>query len=270
MKIEHISVSRSKTYLQCPKLYKYKYHDRVPNPGEEPFYFVYGKVVHKIAETYVESGGKRSIGEVQQDVLRGKIEIEPGKVAPPLPAEYRRRLPIHMSKIKQITEQIGYHGELEHPFRFDLEPPHQKLVVGFIDRLIVRNGKAFILDYKTTKPGKFRVGKDTVTHDLQLRTYARVVNRDFGIPAHNIMCTLFYLEDGEKVSAKFTQQTLIETERELLAIYDRIATHDPEDVQGNVGEHCKRCEYNTLCPFYRAKPTTPRQSSAIYWDGTMP
>lgn len=272
MKINHISVSRSKTYEECAKKYRYKYHDEIPNPGEEPFYFVYGKIVHKIAETYVENRGSKSIGEVQQDVLRGKIEIEPGKKAPQLPTEYKRRMPMHLNNIKKITEHLGFEGHLEHPFRFDLEPPNNKLVVGFIDRLIIKNNKAFILDYKTTKPGKFRVNKDTVTTDMQLRTYARVVQRDFGIKAENILCTLYYLEDGEKASAKFTEATLLATEKELLAIYNRISNHDPEQVRGTTGEHCNRCEYNSLCPFFTGKKSWGGRSwgsntKEEYWDG---
>ena len=270
MKINHISVSRSKTYEECPKKYKFKYHDEIPNPGEEPFYFVYGKVIHKIAEVYVGQGGERSIGEVQQDVLRGKIEIEPGKPAPPIPGDYKRRMPNHLNHIRQITEQIGWGGHLEHPFRFDLEPPHQKLIVGFIDRLLIKNDKAFILDYKTTKPGKWRVNKGNVRTDLQLRTYARVVQRDFGIKAENILCTLYYLEDGEKVSAKFTDDTLLRTEQELLAKYNRIAEHNPEDVVGNTGEHCNRCEYNSLCPFFKGGYSRfGGNKKEEYWDGNM-
>jgi PD-(D/E)XK nuclease superfamily len=273
LKINHISVSRSKTYEECAKAYHYKYHLEVPNPGEEPFYFVYGKVVHKIAESYVAGAGAKSIGEVQQDVLRGKVEIEPGKVAPDIPAPYKRRMPAHLNHIKQITDKLGFEGHLEYPFRFDLEPPNEKLVVGFIDRLIIKKDKAFILDYKTTKAGKFRVNKDTVKTDLQLRTYARVVNREFGIKAENILCTLYYLEDGEKASAKFTEETLLRTEQELLTLYDKIANHDPEQVMGTTGDHCHRCVYKDMCPFFKGGrggwSGRWGGGSTITWDGTM-
>lgn len=270
MKIEHISVSRSKIYEECPKKYKYKYHDEIPNPGEEPFYFIYGKVVHKIAETYVAGAGDKTIGEVQQDVLRGKVEIEPGKVAPPIPAPYKRRMPSHLNHIKQITDRLGFGGVLEHAFRFDLDPPNEKLVVGFIDRLVIKNDKAFILDYKTTKPGKFRVNKETVKTDLQLRTYARVVHRDFGIAAENITCSLYYLEDGEHATAKFSEATLLNTEKELLELYNKIAAHDPEQVVGKTGEHCNRCEYRDMCPFFKGRSGGwGSGSKEVFWDGSM-
>ena len=264
MKINHISVSRSKTYEECPKKYHYRYHLEIASP-EEPFYFIYGKIVHKIAETFVASAGSRSIGEIQCDVLRGKIEIESGKTAPPIPVEYKRRMPTHLNHIRNITEKIGYGGLIEHRFEFDLEPDNRKLVVGLIDRLIIKNERAFILDYKTTKPGKYRLNKDTIKKDLQLRTYARVVNRDFGIKAENILCTVYYLEDGEKASVKFSESTLLNTEKELLDVYNQIAAHDAEQVLGRTGEHCSRCEYRDLCPFFKK-----RWSGNNHWDGTMP
>jgi len=39
MNIEHISVSRAKTYKQCPQHYKYHYHLKLSSPVEEPFFF---------------------------------------------------------------------------------------------------------------------------------------------------------------------------------------------------------------------------------------
>jgi CRISPR/Cas system-associated exonuclease Cas4 (RecB family) len=264
MHIEHISVSRSKCYLLCPKQYKFKYHDKIPIPGEEPFYFVYGKVIHKIAEVYVEQAGNKTIGEVQTEVLRGKIEIENGKCAPPIPIDYKRRMPGHLKSIQHITEKMGFEGHLEYPFRYDLDPPHQKLMVGFIDRLLIKNDKAIVLDYKTTKPGKFRVNADTVKQDLQLRAYARVVNREFGIPAQNITCMLYYLEGGNLIGAKYTEQSLLDTEKELLCIYNSIVEHNPDTVRGNVGPHCQRCEYKSMCPFF-----TARGGKAESWDGNM-
>jgi RecB family exonuclease len=264
MNIEHVSVSRSKSYKNCAKYYKFKYHDKLPNPGEEQFYFVYGKIVHKIAETYVECRGERTLGEIRDDVLRGKILLEENKPAPPLPAAYARRLPDHLRSIQKLTDRIGTGGILEYKFRYDLDPPHEKFVTGFIDRLIKDDKQAFILDYKTTKKGPYRETATSIKHDLQLRCYARVVQREFGIPAQNIKCALYYLEGGDLIPAVYTEQALLNAEKELLAVYNQIQQHDPDKVVGTVGPHCQRCEYKDLCPFFRAKGGKTES-----WDGTM-
>ena len=268
MDIQHISVSRKKCFDQCPQQYKFKYHLKVPSPGPEPFYFVYGKIIHKIAETYVEFRGAKSLGEVTQDVLRGKIPIEGDKLAPAIPTDYKRRMPGHLQSIQKITDIMGFEGQLERQFRYDLDPPHGKFITGFIDRLIIKEGpegkSAYILDYKTTKKGPFRETKESIISEIQLRAYARVVNREEGIPAENIKCALYYLEGGDMVGAKYTQESLERAERELLNVYNNIANANPDNVRGITGQHCTRCDYKDMCPFFRGKP-----NKSDTWDGNM-
>lgn len=260
MNIEHISVSRAKTYKDCKYVYKLKYHLKTPIPGPEQFHFTYGKIIHKIAEVYVGEKASRSLGEVSTDVLRGKIEYEEGKKAPILPPDYKKRMTGHLKSLQNITERAGTDGKLEYKFRYDLDPPNEKFVTGFIDRLIIKDNHAWIIDYKTTKKGKWRETKESIIHDPQLRCYARVVNREFGVPAENIMCALCYLEGGDLLAAKYTQQSLEKVEKDLLDMYNEIQAADPDKVWGNVGEHCNRCDYKTLCPFVR---------KVDQWDGNM-
>jgi len=261
MNIEHISVSRSKTYKDCPQKYKFHYHLKTPSPVPEPFYFVYGKIVHKIAEMYVTERGKRSLGQISTEVMKGKVEIEPGKIAPPLPPDYAKRFPIHLRSIQRLTAKVGCDGIVEHPFYYDLDPPNSKLVKGFIDRLVIRGDKAFVLDYKTTKKGKWRVNKETVPYDIQLRTYARVVNKEFGIAPENIKCALYYLEDEELIAASYSMKSILDAEQTLLDIYNQIKEHDVDNVRGVVNDQCQRCNFATICPFFKSS------QFKTSWDG---
>jgi putative RecB family exonuclease len=263
MNIEHISVSRGKSYKQCPYYYKLKYHDKIPNPGEEQFYFVYGKIVHKIAETVIDEVGKRPIDLICEDVLKGRIEIEDGKKAPPLPLDYRKRMPLHIKSLKKLNEAIGYGGVTEHKFKYDLEPPFGKMVTGFIDRIIIKDGRAWIIDYKTTKKGPFRETRESVRYDPQLRMYSRVVQKEFGLEPKNIRAALYYLEDGETLDASYDEQSLDSIESELLSLYDEIKGVPPENAFGKVGRHCSFCEYKDMCPFFKSK------SRSLSWDGDL-
>jgi ATP-dependent helicase/DNAse subunit B len=257
MNITHMSVSRKGVWDECKKKYHYKYHLKIEPEEEEPFYFTYGKIIHKIAETYVEKRGSRELKEITESVVGGEIPLEKNEkgsvFAPRIPMEYKLRMPGHLSSLNKITKNIGFDGELEWDFKYDLDPPKNKLVVGFIDRLIIRKNNYFILDYKTTKKGKFRKNKNTIKDDLQLRTYARIVQKQFDVPAENINTALYYLEGGDLISTKFSQKSLEEAEKILLDCYDEIKNFDPEDVWGNVGNHCFRCEYSGICPFFKKK-----------------
>ena len=255
MNITHISVSRKGVWDECKKKYWYKYHEKVESPEEEPFYFVYGKIVHKIAEEYVRERGKKTVIEVKNAVLGGEIPFESyqGELefAPPLPLAYKNRLGGHLTSIAKITEDLGWDGELEYSFKYDLDPPNERFVVGFIDRLIKKGDQYWILDYKTTKKGKYRKTKKNIQQDIQLRAYARVVQKEFDVPADKIRAALYYLEGGNLLGARFTDRQLLATEKELLFAHEDIEGFPPEKAWGNIGEHCRRCDHRSLCPFYR-------------------
>jgi CRISPR/Cas system-associated exonuclease Cas4 (RecB family) len=248
---EHISVSRKQTWSECQQKYKFRYHLKViPDAPQQP-YFTYGKVVHKIAEVYVQEKGARSIGQIAADVMSGKIvadEASPGPVK--LDASYRKKLPEHIRAVQTLTDKIGYDGETELPFRYDMQPPDSHMIVGVIDRLIVRKDKYFILDYKTTKKGRWRKNSSTIRDDLQLNCYARVVQKQFGAKVENIRAALFYVDGGDLVSTKFTEDGVSKAEKELHDAYKTITSTSPDDVYGRTGDHCKRCDYVKVCPFW--------------------
>ena len=263
MNIEHISVSRGKSYEKCQYYYKLKYHEKIPNPGEEQFYFIYGKMIHKIAETMVEEGGKRPTSVVCEDLLKGRIEVEEGRKMPVLPVEYRKRMPVYIRNLNRLNDSIGYGGITEYKFKYDLEPPMCKMVTGFIDRIIINEDRAWIIDYKTTKKGPFRETRESVRHDPQLRMYCRVVQKEFGINPNNIRAALYYLEDGETIDASYNEESLLSVEEELLSLYDEIKQKSPDDAIGKVGRHCSLCEYKDMCPFFKNK------SKSMIWDGNL-
>lgn len=264
MNINHISVSRKKCYDLCPQQYKYRYHLKLQSPVPEPIYFVYGTIVHTIAELYVQNKGTTPIDKICMSVLKGEVALEDGAAVPELPDDYKKKLIKHIKAVKNLTDKIGFEGEIEKEFNYDLDPPNGKMVTGFIDRLIIKDNKAFIIDYKTTKKGKFRVDAESVKHDIQLRMYSRVVQREYGIPAENIKAALYYLDGENLIAAQYSNESLIQVEKDLLASYDHIQKSDPDRVWGKVGWHCKQCDYASLCPFYKGT-----DSNNTSWDGSL-
>lgn len=257
MNITHLSVSRKSVWDECKKKYHFKYHLKIDPQEEEPFYFTYGKIIHKIAEEYVKEKGQINIKEISVNVLDGSIPLQINEnnekiIAPKeIPFEYKIKMNSHLGSLVKITNETGFDGELEWNFKYDLDSPNQKNVVGFIDRLINRKNNYFILDYKTTKRGNWRKNSKTIKSDLQLMTYARIVQKNFNVPAENISAALYYLEGGNLVSTKFSQKSLDHAEKILKECYDEIKDYEPEKVWGNIGDHCKRCEFRKICPFFK-------------------
>jgi RecB family exonuclease len=257
MNISSISVSRKDTFDQCHLLYKYKYHDKLPSPEPEPFYFIYGKIIHTIAEELVLSKGERTIGKITEQVLGREIPIDTklnGEpvYAPKLPQEYRTRMPQHLKSLQKLTEQVGTDGIVEHEFLYDLDPPNKIIARGYIDRILSKNDKIFIFDYKTSKNNGFRKTVKNVGQDLQLRLYARVVQRQFNVAASSIVAGLVYLEDFRIIGARFSEESLSSAEKSMKETFVTIKNMPPEEAKANVGDHCRRCDYRSICPAYRA------------------
>jgi ATP-dependent exoDNAse (exonuclease V) beta subunit len=250
MKIKHLSVSRVGVWQLCQQQYKYRYHEELPSLEEDPIYFAYGTIIHKIAEKYTEFKGQTPINEITNDVLSGKIPLDDDKKVVKLPQEYKNKLVSHIRSLKKINDKIGFDGYTEWEFNFDLDPPNNRIITGYIDRLVVKDGNFWILDYKTTKKSKWRKGLKEIKGDLQLRTYARIVQKEFNAEAKNIKAALYYLDGEELVGACFSEQSLDSVEKELLKYYLEIERTNPNGVLGNVGPHCSRCDYRQICPFY--------------------
>lgn len=100
MDIEHISVSRKQTFDECPARYKYRYHEKIVSLEPTPDYFIYGKIVHKVAEYYVKEQGKKDIGAIASEVLSGKILLDQCGPVPVLPSSYKNKFPEHLKKRK--------------------------------------------------------------------------------------------------------------------------------------------------------------------------
>ena len=248
-----MSVSRSNCFEQCQQQYKFKYHLKTIPDRPEQIYFTYGKIVHSAAEFFVEGKGQRKIREIVDDIMSGELEFEGSEKIYMLDADYRRKLYEHTAFIEKFTEKVGYEGEIEHEVKYDLNPPNNKIFLGYIDRLIIKGNQAIILDYKTSKDNSYRKTKTTIKSDLQLCAYALYVHEHFNIAPENIQAALVYLENPAIVNTNFTKKRLDDTKDILKKTYHIIENIDPDKVVGNVGYHCRRCDFNDKCAFYRAK-----------------
>jgi CRISPR/Cas system-associated exonuclease Cas4 (RecB family) len=248
MKINHLSVSRKQLWDQCQQAYKYKYHLEVESQEVEPEYFAYGKLVHKVAEDYVKNKGEIEINEILKKYISGELLLENKKVE--LSTEYKNKLKEHISNIKKLSDRVGFEGETEYAFNFDLDYPNKKTLSGVIDRLIIKEDKCFIIDYKTTKRGKWRKTENTIRQDVQMLSYAMVAEKEFNIKPENIRAALFYLDGGNLIPVKFNRHMIDKTKELLLSTYDLIKNKNPEEVWGKTGEHCRRCAFRKICPFW--------------------
>lgn len=259
-----MSVSRKQIWDECKQKYKYKYHLKIPTKVPEPIYFRYGKIVHKIGELYVLNKGEMPLNECVESVIKKKVPVDKDAEGNPvfakkLDKEYSKKLDRHCRVIYDLHQKIGFDGEVEWDFEFDLDPPNNKIVKGFIDRLILKDGCWYIIDYKTSRKGsRYLKDNKTILDDLQLRVYARVIQKTYNVEADKIKSALYYLDVPKMVGATFSQASLDSAESDLIEAYDEITAMPPEQAWGNVGDHCRRCDWRKMCPFWSTTGSTKR------------
>lgn len=250
MLINHFSVSRSQCFDECQLKYKYRYHLKVISEKPEELHFVYGKLVHKAAEVFVQTKGERPIFEIGADLLNNKIEFDGVESIHRLGVDYRNKFWEHLRNVEKLTRKIGFDGEIEHKIEYDLDPPNNKVFLGFIDRLIIKNETALIIDYKTSKNNSWRKTKKTIKEDLQMNAYACYVYDKFEIKPENIHAALYYLEGGNLVSTNFKIENIKKTKELMRKKFTTIEKMSENMAVANVGNHCVRCDYSSICPYF--------------------
>jgi RecB family exonuclease len=184
------------------------------------------------------------------DLVQGRIDFDGSQNLCNLDQTYFKKLYAHTAFIEKFTKKVGFEGHIEYEIKYYLDPPNNKFFLGYIDRLIIKNDTAIIIDYKTSKNNKWRKNKKSIKKDLQLNAYALHVHEHFNIEPEKIQAALVYLEDPEVVSTNFSKQGLISTKEFLKTSYYAIENSPEDRVKGSIGFHCQRCDYSDQCLFY--------------------
>jgi len=181
-----LSVSSLETFDKCPKKYHYRYIEK-PDVDEKKWgHTEFGSCAHKILENFHLAIMKGDVSPEQYSSLMKKsfidgvkdfdIEIleeptwspEGDKVG----VKYLREI---MQNYLDLIRRDGAPNVIgiEMPFNFSLDDKDSFVMRGFIDRVDrVEEGVYRVVDYKTSKDGKYLSG-------FQLLVYAEALRRKF-------------------------------------------------------------------------------------------
>lgn len=117
---------------------------------------------------------------------------------------------------------------------------------GKIDRVdVLSSGKIEIIDYKT---GENIPKQNDVDKNMQLNFYAlaatRINESPFNKKPDEIILSLYYFENQQKISTKRTQKDLDLAVKEIFKVREEIEKSD-----FNCSNHffCSSCEYKSFC-----------------------
>lgn len=242
-----VSVSKTKTFLQCKKQYKFNYIEKLPKKDWD--HHIFGKFCHKVLEHF------------HQQYLEGCLlpyNTTMGDSWKVAVAEYKEKMNPAMKKecwdlinkyLKMISTKKGAMpgNVIGVEKRFEFPVADNLILNGAIDRIqLDEDNVVHVCDYKTAKNKKYL--KDDF---FQLLTYAYVivsedpsitkVRASYILLRHDFeyMTTEFDLKDIKKVKDKFVdyaQQMITE-----------------KDFKPTPSALCNFCDYLEHCPEGKTK-----------------
>ena len=229
-----LGASRNTTFTQCPRKYKYRYIDKLPQK-DWPF-FALGSFVHRVLELWfqhlldgMEAKIAASLAYAAARKEEAGVKIEPDDLvlAKPMLKSYMKDY--LASDIETLSTEKKFSFMLEEEF----------LVRGIIDRVDrLADNKIEIIDYKTTKnPDRL--------NPKQLMIYAMAAKKEFGETQNVVASYVLLRHKNRKISYEFVDEALQEGEQELLE--QGITIRDETEWEPKPSFLCNYCDYFMQC-----------------------
>lgn len=240
--ITRLSYSQINDFKVCPLHYKLKYIVGIPSPVSSAQSF--GITIHKtLADFYSRHKGglEATLDNLlklysQSWINEGYASKHHEDLMKNRGREYLKTFYNNEFKFNQIPLN------LEHNFSFKVK---NLQIRGKIDRIDQTKEGIEIIDYKTGV--KIPTDKE-IAKDLQLTLYAMAANEvkepPFGRPPEQIALSLYYFDQGRRLTTKRTIGELVKAREELIKIANEIITSDFA-CSGSI--LCTDCEYKIFC-----------------------
>lgn len=251
--VNTISFSRIDSFDTCPLQYNYRYNLRIP--AQDSPALIMGDAVHKTLKEFYQnqlSADKRLAFSDLLKLLESNWHPE-GFASKKHASESKKQV---VKMLKKFYDQafnynkIGQVMALEQPFNIKIAP--NLSIKGVIDRIDnIEKDRIEVIDYKT---GSRIPSQKEVDNNLQLTIYALAISNlkgfAFSRPAEKILLSLYYLEEGKKISTKRSQDQLLSAKDLVIKMAEKMEKGKllPKP---NRPYPCDFCEYKLLCDAYK-------------------
>lgn len=245
--IQSISYSQLQAFDICPLHYKARYLLNLPTPITAPLSF--GISMHSaFKEFYQALKNSKKLTLKDFLTLLEKNWISEGYQE----KEYEKKMLQNGQKIiknyyKKFFDPKHVPLSLELPFSFYIQRDKKRelRIAGKIDRIDgLSGGRIEIIDYKTGQSEKVSQG----SYKTQLGIYAlaatKVENQFLKKKPQDIRVTLFYLEEGRKISEDLSLENIEQVKNTIL---EKVSQIEKSDFKCSKSVLCQNCEYKMLC-----------------------
>ena len=253
-----LSVSKTKTFIDCKKKYNFTYILKMPR--KEFAFHTLGKFCHKVLEDFHQlyiDGCKDPYNETFSKCFKNANVEYKDSMTPDMKKEAKEILVNYLNDlyVNDIVKKV-----LSVEKNFNLNIDNKVILNGMIDRIQMDDDNIIhVCDYKTTKDEKY------LKNDFfQLLTYAYVLLcEDPTLEA--VRGSYIMLRHGCKPITKvFPREEILAIKDKYLNYVDTILSET--QYEPNPTFLCKFCDHLALCPEGQEKTNTSTVFGEVSWE----
>lgn len=255
-----LSVSKTKTFLQCKKQFKFNYILKFPKKDRD--YHIFGKFCHRVLEWFHEQYIKGCLlpyNTTMTDAFKVAWTEYKDKMTPEMKKECWEIINSYLRLITKDKQNGLPANVIAIEKRFDFSIADNLVLNGAIDRIqLDADNVIHVADYKTTKNKKY------LKNDwFQLLTYAYVIVSEDPTIEKVRASYILLRHDFEYVTTEFSKE-------EILAVKDKFIDYasqirNEKDFTPNPSALCNYCDFLEHCPEGKTKSYGQNIYGEIAW-----
>lgn len=256
-----LSVSKTKTFLDCKAKYKFTYIEKLPRKDWE--FHIFGKFCHKVLEDFHNEyikGCFLPYNVVMGDAFKSAMREYKDKMTPEMKKECWGIIDKYLRMITKDKQNNLPANVIACEKNFELNIAEKIVLNGMIDRIqIDADNVIHVCDYKTVKNKKY------LKNDFfQLLTYAYVIMMD-NPDIEKVRASYILLRhDFEYITTEFTVPQIMEVKEQYLKYADQILKE--KDYTPNPTVLCNYCDHLSVCPAGKSKAyDNPNTYGEVNW-----
>jgi len=257
-----LSVSKTKTFNQCRKMYEFSYLLKLPKKDHD--YHTFGKLIHRVLEAfhnYYIEGCLLPFHISMNDAFKLACSEFKDKMTPEMKKECWDIINHYLRLIGKDKQNNCSANVIACEKRFEIPIGKNIILNGAIDRIQLDDDNVLHLgDYKSTKNKKY------LSNDwFQLMTYGFVMLRE-NPDLKKIRGSYILLRHNfEYITKEFSVDELLAVEQQYIDYAEQILTE--KEFVPTPTNLCAYCDFLEHCPVGREKVNSnPSQSHKVYGE----
>jgi RecB family exonuclease len=243
LNVLRLSVSKTKTFLDCKAKYKFSYIEKLPQKDHD--YHIFGKFLHKVLEdfhnVYILDNSNTPFNIEMNKAFKGAL-VEYGRsMSSEMKKECWGIINKYLYLITQDKKNNLSSKIIACEKKFDFEVTDKIILNGMIDRVqIDADNVVHVCDYKSSKDSKF-LKKDF----FQLLTYAYVMLTEN--PELKVIRASYIMlrHNFEYITKEFTADKILSIKDQYIKYAEQMINE--KEFVPNPTILCRYCDYSDRC-----------------------